>query len=409
MIFYKYRYFKFKEIENQVKINLDSLYFYYYDLLSKIKKSGVCCERKISANTDPYLNTNTDTENVEEAYSIIDLSKPISDPDRIKLETKNPLSSKIKKGIYIMDVSNLIHDKEYVLSLTPLISLVSSERFDGTAGTKYENSKFVSITNRSDNKGYKDTITSNDGNLRTPLPAPNIGDTNIQLDEDLSNYYSPPYFTNKNSTSINISILENKKEYSCANLLSEYCEIGSIQGSLFYYDNGSGPYYYNLTNVSGRLNLNHVYGGKGFSSNPFFIRFKTKNSDKIKIKIKLGIVEDVSNKYDKDETCLNEIILRVEPASQVKEIKNISTEDINNPEIEYGDGGERYYEPWKFWIEGDLKSDAQGNPSWYKKWKSWFKEKIRIHNKWVDNPNRTDIEDDIDAFKEDPNYKQDHL
>lgn len=402
LIFYKYKYFKVNELENKVKINLDSLYLYYFSLLSFLKKNGVCCEKKITGSCEPHLNTSNNIENVEEAYTSVYLESG-------EIVKENISEDKVKIGQYVMDVKNLIKDRDYILTITPLIDMVSSEKFDGTAGTKYakdesDNYKFVPIGEGLTNDDYQNTISSLSGltntvkRSKTPLP----------VNKDLTYFYSPPYLTNKNSTSLRISIVEDNSDYSCANLLSEYCEIGSIQGSLFYYNE---TYYYNLTDKSGQLNLNHIYGGKGFSSNQFFIKFRTSNSDKIKIRISVGRIEEISNNTNIYESCLREITFRVEPAAQAKEINNTSTKDINinNPEIEYGDGGERYYEPWKFWIEGDLKSDANGNPSWYKKWKSWFKEKIKIHNKWIDNPNRTDIEDDIDAFKEDPNYKQDHL
>lgn len=391
-------------IKKHIDENFDSISFQIDNIKSNLKRSGVVFFKKID-NKSEALNGLLDP------FNKIEINEDGSS-SMIELENTSFSEKRITCGTYEFSVDNLIKDKNYLITFKPEVSdyfypfeTNDDLIFDGSAGTEPDsvhiNKNNDSYTNTQVNKFFRDEDLNN------------YVKTNVPPSENLTINTSPPYESFKKTSLISISIKGSDDDnfINCINAIGDYAQISSVQGGQFYYSPIKTYEYLVIPegNPDETLQYITIYGGKGYQALPSYFIFNSGNNSSVKLKINFSNIDEVSNmpKFEDVNTCLSELLITIETYYQDRPINNIpkDIENINNPELDYGDGGERYYEPWKFWFEGELGSDKNGGASWYKKWKSWFKKKVKNHNDRLDG-NGTE---DIDAWMEDNKHKGDHL
>lgn len=233
-----------------------------------------------------------------------------------------------------------------------------------------------------------------------------------------------PYSENKQTSVVGISIKGDDEEegeegfHLVSKILSEYVELSSNLAAYAIVNHTNK--YRGVINLD-RDNMRNLAfisytGGKGYSegSTCFIVR-NGKNKD-MTFKFKISNLENFCSEKNKDNIYSNISVIEIsveEFFQKDLQGKNPAGGDTSKvlPEIEYGDEGERFYEPWKHWFDGELlKFDVESGSlvdTWFKKWKTVFKNRVKKHNELLDAANG--MEGDVDAWIEDEHYKKDHL
>lgn len=370
-----------KKINSDTYKNIDAIDCQLDNIIDLIKSDGLIFLKKIDGTSLSDVQSN--------AFTKINIKSNKVDSEL------TPNLSYIKNGTYYLKIKNIRSGKKYLITIIPKIGINYSSEFDGSAGTPSD----TDIPSNYNNSDYRNTLINDENTVKSVMPP------SVKL-EDSTKY---PYTSRKQTSIIDISIKNDIGNYTkISSNLGEICEIAQVHSGYFW--KGSTYHTLYVPGDRGCLTYTSTYGGKSHSSNPFFFIVKSGKTNEINIKI--GVFDDIdcTNSHplnNKSLSCLSEIVVMAETYHQDRQINQAPQEpsNINNPELDYGDGGERYYEPWKFWFEGDLGSDKNSGASWYKKWKSWFKKKVKNHNDRLDG-NGTE---DIDAWMEDNKHKGDHL
>lgn len=462
-IFYIKR--KIIELEKQVEINFDLLDYRLDKSISDTRRRGIVFFKKITGSKTP---NNSAPSPLVDCFTSVSIKK--DNISSIEETNRNPelgdesnqLIRLLDKGnpvnVYSFTINNLVPDNDYMLSFEPVVNEMlttgmngnNDPWFNGTAGTKPQSYNDDIGTNTKNNTNYVNSLTNAEGNLTfykdkqsgktdtngnvildeyTPAPPSRNPDsydgkdrvrTVLPVSKKLDEFTAPPYPTNKITTIIKVGLSGSGNTGSgmhyCSTAISEYAETASVQGSSFWSDTKSNYAFLFVPQGQNKNSLKYAttYGGKAYSELPFFIKFRTSFEESINVKVEFFNVDEVSNAWKdtnitwKTHTCLKELLIKCETIYQERPIK-LSPDDssnVNNPEISYNDGGERYYEPWKQWTDGQL-IDKNGNPSWFKKYRAWFNKKIKDHNTAVEKG--TQKTTDITPWKEDSNYKKSHL
>lgn len=411
---------KYLDLEKSIISNIDAIDFQLDEMSYHIKNSGIIDIKKIT----PKTTTGDKSGKSNNAYTFIDYNKE-SKNFEVKSEEYvdyygESFIKNSKSGYYYIklgdkDKNPLFLNKEYLLTITPTIGKCYTEtNGSGLTGDILES--LISKTKYGEGVSVDD-ISGNKGTATNPL------------NESEHRKLILDYNQRKQSTDIKVEIDKSfstgvTDDYECiVRMLSEFCEISSIQPTFFIY-NGTECALTTTYDESFVSRLTSYTGGKAYNCPPGYIRIRNGGAKEINLRVSINDLFRGANGYtttlDDTYSCLTELVFQLEEIAQDYPIQETpdNINNINNPEIEYSDGGERYYEPWKFWFDGDLGSDSNGNPSWFKKWKSWMKEKVRVHNKWLEwreaNPEKDDsenidLEPDINAWKNDENYKRDNL
>lgn len=417
----KYNYINhhYKDIEKQILNNFDAIE-YQLDCLDFVTdREGIVFSKCIDSDSDNKFKNSYQELNIED-FSF----------------TNNPnVSGFIKNGTYEIDIKNLSKDRMYIMTITPRVGNVNSYS-DGKA-TIDKNLKAKVYTDGSYDKSgnlNKSGITTDveigikkdsydlNGEKIVDDFVPGLYNNNINNNKPgtrLRYMSAPPYVQRKQSTDIEIWLDD---DYLIAKTIGgEFCEISSMHQTYFeYFVKGEG------WKIRPRLSLKSGYsvhtgaswGGKGYNEYPISIKFQTGDKNSVKLTLIIDDLLKEENKTGKgfntilekehdDLSCLSNLLIEVETHWQDRPINNspLDDENKNNPELDFDDGGERYYEPWKFLFDEEV-IDSDGNNTWFRKWRTWFRNKVRKHNELVDSGNK---DEDLDAWKEDNSYKKEHI
>lgn len=407
---YNYINHRYKDIEKQILNNFDAIE-YQLDCLDFVTdREGIVFSKCIDSGNE-----------FKNSYQELDIKnyKFLDEPE-VKVD------GFIKNGTYKIDIKNLSKDRMYIMTITPRVGNVNSYS-DGKA-TKGENLQAIVYTDGS----YNESGELNESGITTDVE---IGINKDSVDDFVPGLYNesgtrlrymsaPPYVQRKQSTDIEIYLDDNL----IAKIIGgEFCEISSMHQTYFeYFDfvdvNGKGEWKWK---IRPRLSLKSGYsvhtgaswGGKGYNEYPISIKFKTGNKNSVKLTLIIDDLLEETTKTGKGFntilekehdglSCLSNLLIEVETHWQNRPIRNspVDDEKKNNPELDFGDGGERYYEPWKFLFDEEV-IDSEGNNTWFRKWRTWFRNKVRKHNELVDSDNK---DEDLDAWKKD-GYKKEHI
>lgn len=391
-----------------------------YNIKNKLSKIDEYVKANLSS-IDIQLDKISDITNksgIVSSFSLIGPQRVIDNFDTIVISSTNISKNEItidensflKNGIYTKEIKNLIEDKDYFIEIKPYVGNVDTV-CDGSGNIK--NHKHLVGLIKSENGKNVEASAAVDCQ-RDYVPS---NDYLKNKDYTLRDIVVSPYVQRKQTTGIDVYI----DNILVAKIIGgEYCEVSSIVPTYFNSSNGSnGELRARLSFDSYSTFIGASYGGKGYNEYPIGVIFRNSNKKSVELKFVIyDLCYDNSGQntpYGLNTTsldnsgysCLSNIHVTVETYYQDRPINQTPQDlsNINNPELDYGDGGERYYEPWKFWFEGDLGSDENGGASWYKKWKSWLKKKVKNHNDRLDGKGT----EDIDAWMEDNKHKGDHL
>lgn len=348
--------------------------------------------------------------------------------------TENKVYWNLDACDYMLDdiKSNILYNKtlEYkTLQYNSSTGLLNEIEYGFTTDGETSSNTLVSTIDLDFNSKIKNgtyTYTLGDGTLKEGkkylitinlIQAPNsTGFTPVDRSEPGEKYNDFqkdvfPYSENKQTSVVDISVKGDDENFHLVSkILSEYVELSS---NLAAYSIVDDEYKYRAVINLDRNNMQNLAfisytGGKGYSegSTCFIVR-NGKNKD---MTFEFDI-SDLANFCSKENTYSNISVIEIsveEFFQKDQQRENPANGDTNkeSPEIEYGDEGERFYEPWKYWFDGELLNTSKED-TWFKKWKTVFKNRVKKHNELLEAAKG--MEGDVDAWIEDEHYKKDHL
>ena len=401
-----------------------------------IRNTGIIDIKKITPNSTPGNYINNKDAYTTFIYNKEDGTYSIGSEEYIDEDGLNFIKNTENDKYYYLKLGDkntnpLLFNKEYLLTITPVIG----KCYTHTNGSGMTGEIFKSLSTEA---GKVDEVKYGECNLVEEIDTNNKGSVKNPISEEEHRKLILNYNQRKKSTDIKVEIdknyeSEDSSDYECiARLLSEFCEISSIQTSFFLYENNE----YAITTAydeSSICRMSTYTGGKSYNCPPAYIRIRNGGAREFNLRVSINDLFrstdglGYTTTLDTENSCITELVFQLEEIAQELPInENPQNENnIDNPEIVLNDGGERYYEPWKFWFDGDLSDRSKnGQPvkSWYKKWSSWMRFKLNIHNKWVDwkstegnnilNPDsgiKSIGERDFDFYLGDETKKKDHL